>query len=314
MDNKKKWILLGLGSFSFLSIVLTFLFNRDAPPVAALEIPQSTKDFFKRLSDLGHLKFDFVDSLDVGEFDNDKDYADNFRKVEDDNFIVHYRNKPKEKIRATKTLEYAKQAVPNLEQFFGKYYYARNTNNRKLPIYLAVSELDFSAISKKVGGSDVPWAAGVTFTTFSSDGTSICDGIVLNSMVRDNSESADLKKVVFHELAHYNHFQCINMIEKKDFVNWEVEGLASYFANDWNKEIPRGTRISKYSLLKEPSNYADAYWMGYHAFELASSKGRLKDILQDSYSENLLTVIPKKAGCSMAEFDKQWREYCATVD
>jgi len=313
MDNRKKWILIGLVSFSFLSILLTFIFNRDAPPVSALEIPQSTIDFFKKLSDLGHVKFDFVDSLDVDNFDNDKDYADNFKKIEDDNFIIYYRDKPKEKLRAKKTLEYANQAVPDLDRFFGKYYYARDVNNRKLPIYLAASKSDFSEIAEKVGGTAVSWAAGITFTTFSSDGTKVCEGIVLSSTVQDDSRT-DLKKVVFHELAHYNHFHCMNILQKTEFMNWEVEGLASFFANDWNKEIPSFTQLSKYSLMKDPANYTDSYWMGYHAFGLASSKGRLKAIVEDSYSESLLTAIPQNAGCSMDEFDQQWRNYFSTQD
>jgi len=312
MNQSTRLIFVGLVIFSLLGSILTFVLNRDAPPVAALEIPQSTKDFFKKLSDLGHIKFDFVDSLDVDYFDNDKDYADNFKKVEDDNFIIYYRDKPTEKLRAEKTLEYANQAVPELDRFFGKYHYARDVNNRKLPIYLAVSESDFSKVAEKVGGKAVPWAAGLTFTTFSSDGTKVCDGIVLSSTVQDDGPT-DLKTVVYHELAHYNHFHCMNILEKTEYMNWEVEGLASYFAKDWNKKIPEDTKINTLSLTEDPDNYIDSYWMGYHAFGLAEELGCLKGILKNSYSESLIRAIPKNAHCSMSEFDVKWRKHCKEI-
>jgi len=312
MDNRRKWILLGLVSFSFLSIVLTFIFNREAPPVSALEIPQSTKDFFRKLSDLGHVKFDFVDSIDIGDFNNDNDYSSDFTELGDENFIVYYRNGGNEEKRAKQTLHYANEAIPELAAFFGKYYYAKDAKKRKLPIYLAVSEDDFSAISKKICGKSVEWAAGLTYNTYTTNGDKMCMGIVLNYNVQDG-EPNDLKKVVFHEMAHYNHFQCMDLLKKNKYLNWEVEGLASFFANDWNKTIPTGTDITDYSLQKDPANYVDSYWMGYHAFGLAREIGQLSDILQKSYSESLMEAIPQQAGCSMSAYDNQWRAHCKRV-
>ncbi len=312
MDNRKKWIISGLVSFSLLSIIFTFIFNQDAPPVSDLEIPQSTKDFFKKISDLGHIKFDYVDSLDLGDFDNDKDYSGDFKKLEDENFIVYYRDKSGEQTRATKTLQYANQAIAPLANFFGKYYYAKDVKKRKLSIYLAISKSDFDNISKQVGGSSVEWAAGLTFTSYSSNGDKLCKGIVLNASVQDDGAS-DLKTVVFHEMAHYNHFHCMNLLEKTEYMNWEVEGLASYFANDWNKEIPSGAQLSQYSLMRDPTNYTDSYWMGYHAFGLADEMGRLSEILKNSYTKSLMIAIPDNAGCNMTEYDNKWRKHCNQV-
>lgn len=309
MNPKKRLIFLVFIIFSLFGTFITFIFNRDAPPVSALEIPQSTKDFFKRISDLGHIKFDFVDSLDLGDFDNNGDYSEDFKKLEDDNFIVYYHDNNNELSRAQKTLEYANMAIPELASFFGKYYYAKDVNNRKLSIYLTVSQNDFNETAINIGGSSVDWAAGLTFNSYSSNGDKMCRGIILNSMVQDG-ESTDLKKVVFHEMAHYNHFQCIDLIQKNDFMDWEVEGLAGYFAQDWNKEIPTGIDFNAYSLQNDPSNYRDSYWMGYHAFGLATSIGRFKEILQQSYSSSLMKAIPENVGCTMAEYDNRWRSYC----
>lgn len=292
--------------------IVNFLVSRKSSAISQIEIPQSTKDFFKKLSDLGHIKFDYVDSLDLGDFDNDNDYSGDFKKLEDENFIVYYRNKPKEETRATKTLQYANQAVNPLADFFGKYYYAKDVKNRKLPIYLAVNESDFADISQEVGGSTVDWAAGLTFNSFSSNGDKLCNGIILNSMVQDG-EPTDLKKVVFHEMAHYNHFQCMDLLRKSEYMNWEVEGIASYFAKDWNKQIPAGSNINSLSLTEDPDNYIDSYWMGYHAFGLADKLGCLKGILENSYSESLLRAIPKNANCTMSEYDGKWKNHCRSI-
>ena len=312
MNDKKKWILLGLVSFSFLSIILTFIINRDAPPVSALEIPKSTIDFFKKLGDIGHIKFDYVDSLDIGDFDNDNDYSGDFKKLEDDNFIIYFHENSKEQARAKKTLQYANMAIPELARFFGKYYYATDAKNRKLAIYLATSQDDFDEIATRVGGSTVEWAAGLTFNSFSSNGDKMCEGIVLNHMVQDG-EPTDLKKVVFHEIAHYNHFQCMDLLRKSEYMNWEVEGIASYFAKDWNKQIPEDSKINSLSLTEDPDNYIDSYWMGYHAFGLAEELGCLKNTLKNSYSESLMRAIPKNAKCSMSEFDIKWRKHCREI-
>lgn len=309
MNPRKRLIFIGFIIFSLFGTFLTFIFNRDAPPVSALEIPQSTKDFFKRISDLGHIKFDFVDSLDLGDFDNGGDYSEDFKKLEDENFIVYYHDNDDELVRAQKTLKYANMAIPELARFFGKYYYAKDTKNRKLPIYLAVSQADFDNTANRVGGSSVEWAAGLTFNSFSRNGDKICDGIVLNSMVQDG-DATDLKKVVFHEMAHYNHFQCMDLLQKPKYMNWEVEGLAGYFAQDWNKEIPGGVDFNAYSLQRDPPNYTDSYWMGYHAFGLATSLGSFSAILQKSYTSSLMEAIPENVGCSMNEYDNRWRSYC----
>ena len=312
MNNIKKWILLGLISFSFLSIVLTFIINRDAPPVAALEIPQSTIDFFKKLSDLGHIKIKLVDSLEVDDYDNEKDYSDNFKKLEDENFIIFYRDANQERVRAKKTLEYANEAINPLADFFGKYYYAKEANNRKLSIYLAISADDFGNISQKIGGSKVDWAAGLTFNSFSSDGDKKCEGIILNSDVQDQHTN-NLKTVLFHEMAHYNHFQSMDLIHKGGFMNWEVEGLASYFAKDWNKQIPSSVNINNYDLKTDPANYADSYWMGYHVFAVFEEKfanSAFKNMLTTSFSKSLEIAIPEAANESFDNFQNDWRIHC----
>jgi hypothetical protein len=312
MKPKQRIIFIGFIALSIFGTILTFIFNRDAPPVAALEIPKSTKDFFKRISDLGHIKFDFVDSLDLGDFDNDGDYSEDFKKLEDENFIVYYHDNKNELTRAQKTLEYANMAIPELASFFGKYYYAKDANNRKLAIYLAVSQDDFNATANNIGGSSVDWAAGLTFNSYSSNGDKKCKGIILNSMVQDG-ESADLKKVVFHEMAHYNHFQCMDLIHKNGYMNWEVEGLASYFAKDWNKQIPSEININDYNLKIDPSNYADSYWMGYHVFDVFEEKyanSGFKNMLIKSFSKSLEISIPEASNESFDAFQNDWRNHC----
>ena len=315
MNNKGKIWIIGIIAFSFITTLLTFVFNKDAPPISEFKIPDSTIDFFKKLSDLGHIKIKLVDSLNIDDYNNNKDYGSNeseLTKIEDDNFIVFYRNSDQELVRAKKTLEYANDAISPLADFFGKYYYAKDAKNRKLSIYLAVSADDFGNISQKIGGSKVDWAAGLTFNSFSSDGDKKCEGIILNSDVQDK-ESTDLKTVLFHEMAHYNHFQCMDLIHKNGYMNWEVEGLASYFAKDWNKQIPSAININDYNLKTDPSNYVDSYWMGYHVFAVFEEKfanSGFKNMLTTSFSKSLEISITEVSNKSFDAFQNDWRNHC----
>jgi hypothetical protein len=312
MIQNKRNLFIGFIVVSLSGTILTFIFNRNAPPVSALVIPDSTKEYFKNISDWGHTKFDWVDSIDLDKHHNNSNYSEGFLKLEGDNFIIYYRDSPKEKIRAEKTLQFANEAIPELAEFFGKYYYAREVNNRKLPVYLALTERDFAEISQALGGTSVDWAAGLTYNTFSSNGDKLCKGIILNSIVQENS-SSDLKTVVYHEMAHYNHFQCMDLLKKPEYMNWEVEGLASFFANDWNQKIPDNINISNYSLLKDPDNYLDSYWMGYHAFHLAYELGKFRNIIQKSYNSSLKIAIPEAAECSFDHYDEKWRLHCNRI-
>ena len=95
MNNKSKIWIIGIIAFSFITTLLTFVFNKDAPPVSEFKIPATTLDFFKKLSDLSHIKIKLVDSLKLDDYDNNKDYGSNesdFKKIEDANFIVYYRD------------------------------------------------------------------------------------------------------------------------------------------------------------------------------------------------------------------------------
>ena len=206
-------------------------------------------------------------------------------------------------------MKYANAAIAELANFFGKYYYPKDVNNRKLSIYLASSKENFTELCNIISGSSVDWAAGITVNTISSDGDYLCKGIILNSMVQDGGLT-DLKKVVFHEMAHYNHFHSFDLLAKSEYLNWEVEGLASYFAQDWNKEIPQDAKINQYSLQRDPEEYRDSYWMGYHAFMLVDQVGSLSDVLRSSYTNSLTEVIPSSVGCTMSDYDVKWRKHC----
>ena len=315
MNNKSKIWIIGIIAFSFITTLLTFVFNKDAPPVSEFKIPATTLDFFKKLSDLSHIKIKLVDSLKLDDYDNNKDYGSNesdFKKIEDANFIVYYRDSNQELERANKTLQYANEAINPLSDFFGKYYYAKDAKNRKLSIYLAASPDDFGNISQKIGESKVDWAAGLTFNRFTPDGDKKCDGIILNSDVQDQ-QTNNLKTILFHEMAHYNHFQFMDLIHKNGYMNWEVEGLASYFAKDWNKQIPAAININDYDLKTNPSNYLDNYWMGYHVFAVFEEKfanSKFKNMLTTSFSKSLEISIPESSNESFDAFQNDWRNHC----
>ena len=74
--------------------------------------------------------------------------------------------------------------------------------------------------------------------------------------------------------------------------------------------IKERTQLSQYSLMKDPSNYADSYWMGYHAFGLADKMGSLSQILEASYTKSLMEAIPSNLVFTMSEYDDKWRKHC----
>jgi len=105
----------------------------------------------------------------------------------------------------------------------------------------------------------------------------------------------------------------MDLIHKNGYMNWEVEGLASYFAKDWNKQIPSAINTNDYNLKTDPSNYADSYWMGYHVFAVFEEKyahSGFKNMLTSSFSKSLEIVIPEASNESFGTFQNDWRKHC----
>jgi len=284
----------------------------------------ATKDFFRKVGDSSDYRIKWVDKIEDEEYDNQTDYRTDLISIENENFVVYYANNEIENERARKTLEYANLAVPELIKFFGSYGFSKETKGRKVPIYLAGSQSDYNRLFLEiVGGESPPIAesAGLCSTSLSSDGSMKCNGIFINYQCRSTSELSspkdinliDLKVVLFHELAHYNHHFCIDFTRKDKYFNWEGEGVAVFFAKDWGSSIPSDAKPEFISLLSDTGDYRDSYWIGYHALLLLNSKGVLDKVLKLSYTSDITDCIESVTQEGINSFIEEWQNHCKSL-
>lgn len=316
----RKFLLLIAGVFLFclwLGITIyTFTKDEGTPPITEAEIPESTKQFFRQLGELGHIQIEWVKKIKEKEYDNDNDEGQksgDFRYIEDGNFVVYFRDNSLEKIRAERTLKQANNAIRPLAELFGKYFYPAIVKGRKLPIYLATDSKDYTKILSEMGGQGAVPSVGITYMKYSSDGDNLCSGIVLNGEIEDESYGSDYPEIVLrHEMAHYVHLTSIDYYKKNGYLGWECEGIAGYFANE-ERSIPPPSSINKIHLDKDCENYHDNYWVGLKVFEYIESqngKDKVKEFLQKSYYESAVKVIPVISNQPFQKFEEGWKIYC----
>ena len=145
-----------------------------------------------------------------------------------------------------------------------------------------------------------------------------CNGIFINYQCRSTSELGlpkdinpiDLKVVLFHELAHYNHHFCIDFTRKDKYFNWEGEGVAVFFAKDWGSSIPSDAKPELISLLSDTGDYRDSYWVGYHALLLLNNKGVLDKVLKLSYTSDITDCIESVTQEGIDLFITEWQNHC----
>jgi len=281
----------------------------------------STKDFFRKVGDSSDYRIKWVDKIEDEEYDNQTDFRTDLISLENENFVVYYPNNEIENERARKTLEYANLAVPELIKFFGSYGFSKETKGRKVPIYLAGSQSDYNRLFLEIVGCESPpiaESAGLCSTSISSDGSMKCNGIFINYQCRSTSELSlpkdinpiDLKVVLFHELAHYNHHFCIDFTRKDKYFNWEGEGVAVFFAKDWGSSIPSDAKPELISLLSDTGDYRDSYWVGYHALLLLNNKGVLDKVLKLSYTSDITDCIESVTQEGIDLFITEWQNHC----
>jgi hypothetical protein len=282
---------------------------------------ESTKDFFRKLGDSSDFRIRWVEEIGDDDYSNENDYSNELININDDNFIVYYLDNEVESKRASQTLEYANQAIPELINFFGKYGYAKDANRRKVPVYLASSAEHYQELIKEMCSDSAPPiqnSVGLCLTTISSDGSKKCEAILINYQVRATDDVSmeedvnitDLKTVLFHEMAHYNHYFCMDLTRKSKYFNWELEGVAVYFAQDWNRKIPTDAQLKNINLVHDATDYKNSYWMGYHAFYLLNQKNLLEKILKLSYDAEIIQCIEEITSEPIDIFVDAWRSHC----
>lgn len=266
------WIL-GLAGIFWVVLFIVLVNKPKHESLLDAKIPEETKEFFRNLASQGsEVTIDFIKKLTKRDFDNNYDFGkkseNGFQILEDNNFIVYFRNTKTEASRAHSTLRYANAAIEPLKSFFGTYFFPSSTESRKLTLYLAANKNDYMETCKGLGFESPNWSAAVTLMVYDNYGKAICKGIVIGETVQDNSQN-NLEKVIWHEMAHFTHFLAVDLSQKKKFLNWEIEGTASYFAKE-DRPINRD-KIKSIQLEEQLENYLDTYWVGNSVFQYVTS-------------------------------------------
>lgn len=318
-------ILLQWALFLLIQIVVFYLFLSlflsPAKPVRLSEIPQETKDYFSEL--IGKFGFDikFVDFFDEDDWLNESDFGQDslagLANIQDSNFVVYFDSTLKGEADFAKfALESASSNIQPLTNMFGKYYYPRDVNNRKLALYLANSNERFSEVFKKLTGrsTDTEWMAGVCITSISGTGLVYTDGIILKTYDQSR-EPERFTSNLKHEMAHYVHLNSVDWLSTYPKV-WETEGFAMYFEgnlNDLANYQPYADKsLNKISLTADVDNYLDSYWVGYTVMlclEQDFGKQAAIKYIRNNYTIDYTKNIETQTLQNPGAFESRWRRF-----
>lgn len=323
----KKQISLFISWFIFLALALlmfgsVYRISRDPyAPVKDAEIPQQTKDFLADIFGKFSFNIKFVDFFDDKSWSNDNDFGldsiSGLMKTEDENFVVYFDSTiSSERNIAGFALKSANGNISSLAGLFGRYYYACDVKNRKLPIYITNTESAFNTIYTRLSGrnADTKWMAGVCINTISGNGEILTDGIILKDF-GPSGEKARFALNLKHEMAHYVHFNGVQWLSTHPLV-WETEGFAMYYQNDKDYFKTLDTKISNaaghISLSRDVENYLDAYWVGYTVMLYLSERynfNTAKEYIRTSYQLPAGKNFEKNTNLSIGSFESNWEQY-----
>jgi hypothetical protein len=289
----------------------------DQEALVDAKIPEETKEFFRSISRMGGgINVDFIKKLTRRDFDNEEDFGkkttNGFRILQDDNFIIYFRDKDSEKTRAQAVLKIAGEATEPLSSFFGNYFYPSAVEGRKLPIYLAVSRDDYYEICRSIGFNTPKWSAAVTSVVYDNTGKCICRGIVLGERVTLDAPD-DMRKTLWHEMAHYVHFTAVDLTRKTEFFNWEYEGCASYFAGEKRSVPPDKEKVRNIKLTEQTTDYLDAYWVGdyfYHYIDSKLGHETVPRLIRESLTQSIISSTSSVMQMPFSDVENGWRNYC----
>ena len=295
-------------------------------PLIEARIPQETIDFFNNLGggDIGGI---FVDDSITNW--NDYEDVDGMCKIEDSLFVIYYSSvdSTSESVKAAIALRYAQEAVKPLNDFMGSYPYPHTINNRKLPIYLANTDADYSKICEELGHGKAPSGTiGLYCWRYSITGT-ITDGIIISPnawlslelTLKSTSDDIEFKKTLWHEMNHFAFFTNLDFLNNPVPPLWVSEGCAEYFADNRAriemspgnpKSIYRNCHLNSNEMTSYNSSY-DPYWVGlsaFYTFEGHHGRTLLASLIQMSYiqpfAQSVSDILNSDNGLKV--WDNEW--------
>ena len=211
-------------------------------------------------------------------------------------------------------MQYAHEAIPRLEDIIGKYYYPEDMNGRKVPIYLAKGNEDYSALYKKIsGGSDAGNSDGVTIYEVSPSGLFL-KGIILKGSSVFSSDTYH-REVQWHEMTHYCFGASLDYSQRINLPMWCTEGIAEYTGitdrrpRFSQKEIEMMRNDCDLSAPYFPYVF-EVYSGGHCIFCYMEDKYKVsgvKAFLQTLYLSGIPASMEKNFKTTVKKFESDWK-------
>lgn len=310
--NKKIYWVGGFALVLWLSFFIFELVKPDKRSVTDLEIPETTKDFFRNLK---NQIFVFNPNMSITDWINDisgQGFLENYKSIEDENFIIFYTPKTKAEERAVEVLRYANEAIEPMKELMGHYIYPAQVHNRKLQMFVTNSRNEYNSIVKYLVGMDAGLGSvAITCFTFGIMGV-LTEGIVYSDETWNNGDDY-AKSTVWHEMNHYVFLSSLDISQAEMPFTWYIEGLAEFFSDAREREEEISVAESQtISLTRELPNHYDNYWVGYSVMKYNNEifgKYKLKDFIQASYLSSLERSSLSAFGIGLYELEEGWKGY-----
>lgn len=304
--------IIALFVLSSIGIGTAFHIGIGRPPIRYAQIPEGTKLKLRKIFgvDDGHSVTIIMDG--PTNWDNVDDFGstDKWDKEEDKNFIVYY-HKDKDATwqgHAQAILKAANNNIDRLTELMGSYFYPRDMNGRKLPIYLTRTAKEYHQTNSALGcAQTMEGSLGLTITCIGNLGCKTV-GITLNPKCFQDAPTGPngYIKVLMHEMNHYVYRSSIDYTKDIGIYNWMIEGIAEYCCDRSDHEKigdpARIEHIEKDCFLDKdfPTERNEQYWAGESFFLYTESmygEKLIREFLKNSYTavkDSVFISFPNK--------------------
>lgn len=313
-------VVAGLVSIWFGILISVYQEGERKEAIIYAKIPTETINFLNKLLDSidQYVKYDPMP--DKKDWDNHNDEGENDRRLErleDEYFIVYFaKNNEGEKGKAEKVLGWAHEAILPLEDLMGKYYYPLDVKGRKLPIYLADSQANYTRIIGRLKNDpnikEQTGSWGMYLCSYSTYGC-LTKGIVIHPDPWRQDLSA--KQTLWHEMNHYVFYTSLNYGKPITPYLWASEGIAEYFAKGV-QHVRMGreqiNRLRNEHLNKRFDHFIDNYVGGHSVYTVMVTQygeDKLNAFLQICYKEPMSGAYPSALRISERQFESVWKSY-----
>lgn len=286
-------------------MALIYMAGRQRRPLVYKYIPDENKVWISHLND--DYKYAITD-VEKGPYkwDNDKDLGvkEEWSKAEDPNFIVYYHEDDRNvwSTRAELVLKWANEAILDLENLMGKYYFPEDVNGRKLAIYLPEKAANYASLINRLMEQQCNsiGSIGICIVQIGPLGCQT-KGIVLHPDCFDPStgEKNSARKTLRHEMDHYVYFSSLNYSKELGHPLWTIEGMAEYFCDRSGHQINSMDSISfineNCDLSKNfPAQWNSSYWAGESFYRFVADENGsvgVSEFIKGLYEHKVDTAI-----------------------